>query len=108
MRQYSSIALRALVLLAAISALLRAGNANAQPRRLELPTDSAERPGNDNAGDSETKFFDQLRSLFGRFRDGDLDRAFESAQPIQCSELISDNGEWRPVAFFNEDRRLGD
>jgi hypothetical protein len=101
-------ALRALVLLVAISPLLRPDNANAQPRRLELPTDSAERPGNANAGDSETKFFDQLRSLFGRFRDGDLDRAFEAAQPIQCSELVSDSGEWRPVAFFNEDRRLGD
>src|SRR6185295_11306221 len=55
-----------------------------------------------------TKFFDQLRSLFGRFRDADLQRAFESASPIPCSELISDNGEWREVAFFNEDRRLGD
>jgi len=103
-----STALRALVLLVAISPLLSAGNANAQPRRLELPTNSSERPDTGKEGDSETKFFDQLRSLFGRFRDGDLDRAFESAQPIQCSELVSDNGEWRPVAFFNEDRRLGD
>jgi len=55
-----------------------------------------------------TKFFDQLRSLFGRFRDADLQRAFETASPVPCSELISDNGEWREVAFFNEDRRLGD
>ncbi len=55
-----------------------------------------------------TKFFDQLRSLFGRFRDADLQRAFEAASPVPCSEFISDNGEWREVAFFNEDRRLGD
>ena len=54
------------------------------------------------------RFFEQLRSLFGRFRDSDLQRAFEAAQPVQCSELISGNGEWRPVAFFNEDRKLGD
>jgi hypothetical protein len=55
-----------------------------------------------------TKFFDQLRTLFGRFRDADLQRAFDTAGPVPCSELISDNGEWREVAFFNEDRRLGD
>jgi len=109
MRQRGSIALRAvLVFLAAVSPLVYASPANAQPRRLELPSDTSDRARTANEGDSETKFFDQLRSLFGRFRDGDLDRAFESAQPIQCSELVSDNGEWRPVAFFNEDRRLGD
>jgi hypothetical protein len=54
------------------------------------------------------QFFIQLRSIFGRFRESDLQRAFESAQPIQCSELISDKGEWRTVAFFNERRELGD
>lgn len=58
--------------------------------------------------DYGTRFFDQLRTLFGRFRDADLQRAFDSAVPVPCSELISDNGEWREVAFFNEDRRLGD
>jgi hypothetical protein len=60
------------------------------------------------AVDYGTRFFDQLRILFGRFRDADLQRAFESAVPIPCAELISDDGEWREVAFFNEDRRLGD
>jgi hypothetical protein len=60
------------------------------------------------ASEYGTKFFDQLRTLFGRFRDSDLQRAFDSAGPVPCSELISDNGEWREVAFFNEDRRLGD
>jgi hypothetical protein len=54
------------------------------------------------------KFFVQLRGVFGRFRDTDLDRAFEKAEPIQCSELVNDMGEWRTVAFFNENRVLGD
>ncbi len=55
-----------------------------------------------------SKFFNQLRSLFGRFQDTDLQRSFEQADPIQCSELVSDKGEWRTVAFFNEDRSLGE
>jgi hypothetical protein len=54
------------------------------------------------------KFFIQLRGVFGRFRDSDLQRAFEKAQPIDCSELINEKGEWRTVAFFNEKRELGD
>jgi hypothetical protein len=55
-----------------------------------------------------SKFFNQLRNLFGRFLDSDLQRSFQQADPIQCSELVSDKGEWRPVAFFNEDRSLGE
>ncbi len=55
-----------------------------------------------------TKFFDQLRNIFGRFRDSDLQRVFQEAEPIQCSELVGRKGQWRPVAFFNEDRTLGD
>jgi hypothetical protein len=54
------------------------------------------------------RFFLQLRAIFGRFRESDLQRAFEGAQPIQCSELINGDGEWRTVAFFNERRELGD
>ncbi len=54
------------------------------------------------------RFFVQLRGVFGRFRDSDLQRVFEKAQPIQCSELVNDKGEWRTVAFFNEKRQLGD
>lgn len=54
------------------------------------------------------KFFDQLRTIFGRFRDMDLQRVFQEAQPIQCLELVGRKGEWRPVAFFNENRKLGD
>ena len=54
------------------------------------------------------RFFVQLRGVFGRFRDADLQRAFETAQPIQCAELINDKGDWKTVAFFNEKRELGD
>jgi hypothetical protein len=54
------------------------------------------------------QFFAQLKGIFGRFREADLDRVFDSAAPIQCSELINDKGEWRTVAFFNENRALGD
>ncbi|MGA2263469.1 MAG: hypothetical protein ABSH28_18795 [Acidobacteriota bacterium] len=55
-----------------------------------------------------SKFFDQLRTIFGLFRDADLHRAFQMAQPIQCSELVVSKGEWRTVAFYNEDRSLGE
>src|SRR5262245_10132269 len=58
--------------------------------------------------DYGAKFFDQLRKIFGRFRDADLRRVFDSAGPIPCSELVTDKGEWREVAFFNENRKLGD
>ena len=54
----------------------------------------------------DPKFFEQLGRIFGRFRDADLRRVFESARPIQCSELVTDKGEWREVAFFNENRKL--
>jgi hypothetical protein len=59
-------------------------------------------------GEFGSKFFTQLSSIFGKFRDGDLQRVFQLADPIQCSELLSGKGEWRPVAFFNENRKLGD
>jgi hypothetical protein len=59
-------------------------------------------------GDFGTRFFDQLRTIFGRFQNSDLDRVFQQSKAIQCSELVGRKGEWRPVAFFNEDRRLGD
>jgi hypothetical protein len=55
-----------------------------------------------------SKFFDQLRSIFGRFRDADLEHVFQEAKPIECSELVGRTGEWHQVAFFNENRKLGD
>ena len=54
------------------------------------------------------RFFLQLRAVFGRFRDTDLQRVFDNAKPVQCSELVNEPGEWRTVAFFNEKRELGD
>src|SRR5207247_11460706 len=55
----------------------------------------------------DRKFFVQLRGVFGRFRDSDLQRFFDTAHPIQCSELASGDGECRPVEFFNENRDIG-
>lgn len=57
--------------------------------------------------DLGAKFSQQLRRVFGLFRNADLQQVFESAQPLQCSDLVSDNGEWREVGFFNENRGLG-
>jgi hypothetical protein len=57
--------------------------------------------------EAEAKFFGQLRRIFGRFRHQDLEQAFQAAQPILCTELLSDNGKWREVGFFNENRGLG-
>ena len=82
-----------------IVGLFAAAGVSAQ---LEHDVQAPERPRYDR------RFFVQLRGVFGRFRDTDLQRAFDRAQPIQCSELINDEGEWRTVAFFNEKRELGD
>src|SRR5689334_1512636 len=69
-------------------------------REFQVPTPSgAEQYG--------VRFFEQLRGAFGRFRDGDLQRVFDNAKPIQCSELVNESGQWRTVAFFNQRRELG-
>lgn len=60
------------------------------------------------SGDFGSKFFDDLRSLFGRLQRGDLDRAFQRAQAVHCSDLVEAKGEWKQVAFLNDDRSLGD
>jgi len=54
-----------------------------------------------------TKFFDDLRSLFGRLQQADLDRAFDRAKELRCSDMVDQSGEWKEVAFLNEDRKLG-
>lgn len=59
-------------------------------------------------GSFGSKFFDQLQAIFGQFQNSELDRVFQRSKPIQCSELVGGKGEWRPVAFFNENRKLGD
>ena len=95
--------LKRLVLLAHsalfLSVLLVPSSLVAQRERQIPPPDN---------GEFGSKFFTQLSSIFGKFRDGDLQRVFQLADPIQCSELLSGKGEWRPVAFFNENRKLGD
>ncbi len=54
------------------------------------------------------RFFDQLHGIFGIFRNDDLQRVFRMAQPIQCSELTVSDGAWKTVAYFNEDRSVGE
>ncbi len=73
---------------------------------IKAQAQSAEPTAEEGAYDS--RFFDQLHRIFGRFRDSDLRRVFQTADPIQCAELVSHKGEWRTVAFFNEDRSLGE
>lgn len=80
--------------------ILFAGNALALQRERQIQPPEESQYGR--------RFFVQLRGVFGRFRETDLERAFDKAQPIQCSELVNDKGEWRTVAFFNEKRELGD
>jgi hypothetical protein len=82
-----------------IAALIIGTNAYAQ-REHELPPPQEESYG--------ARFFDQLRLIFGRFRNTDLQRAFQTAGPIRCADLVNGKGEWRDVAFFNENRRFGD
>ena len=60
------------------------------------------------SGDFGSKFFDDLRSLFGRLQRSELDRAFQRAKAIRCSDLVGQSGEWKEVAFLNDDRKLGD
>src|SRR5215471_20340592 len=59
-------------------------------------------------GDFGSKFFEDLGALFGRLQKSELQRAFQRAKPIQCSDLAGQAGEWKEVAFLNDDRRLGD
>jgi hypothetical protein len=74
----------------------------------DLPAQQRHRIRSNEEDTYGSKFFDQLHAIFGKFRDMDLQRVFQEAQPIQCSELVGRKGEWRSVAFFNEDRKLGD
>jgi hypothetical protein len=76
--------------------------AHAQVRR-QVPA-----PSQQTGGDFGSKFFDDLRSLFGRLQRSELDRAFQRAKPIHCSDLAGQTGEWKEVAFLNDDRKLGD
>ena len=79
---------------------------------LSIPVTSLAQPKSQiqprNESSYSRTFFIQLKGIFGRFRDADLDRVFDSAEAIRCADLVSDKGEWRNVAFFNEKRELGD
>jgi hypothetical protein len=59
-----------------------------------------------DADEFGSRFFEQLRTLFGQLEQSDLDRAFQQARPIRCSDLAA-RGEWKQVAFLNDDRSLG-
>jgi hypothetical protein len=72
---------------------------------LARPDLNAQQPESTQYGD---RFFEQLGSIFGRFRDADLQKVFQTARPILCSDLVMEKGEWRAVGFFNENRKLGD
>jgi len=75
---------------------------------VELPAQRENQAQNEEDSAYGSKFFDQLHNIFGRFRDADLRRVFQDARPIECTELVGHKGAWRTVAFFNEDRKLGD
>jgi hypothetical protein len=66
-------------------------------------------PAQETGGDFGSKFFDDLRSLFGRLQRAELDRAFQQARSARCSDLVAGQmDEWKEVAFLNDDRKLGD
>ena len=71
------------------------------------PNRTARESASPHHGHFNQTFVDQLRRVFGAFRDADLQRVFDSARPIRCSDLVGDTGEWREVAFFNEYRDFG-
>src|SRR5580704_7483781 len=98
-RYMNCVRIKVLRIVFAVVAFLMAATVYAQNERQIPPPEE---------GQYGRRFFIQLRAVFGRFRNTDLQRAFEAAQPIPCSELVNDKGEWRTVAFFNEKRELGD
>lgn len=51
----------------------------------------------------DSKFFQVLQGIFENFRNADLQRVFQAATPVGCSELL---GDWRTTAFFSDDRNL--
>jgi hypothetical protein len=54
-----------------------------------------------------SKFNDQLQLIFGKFSDADLQKVFRAANAIRCEELVEGKGQWKPVAFFNDNRSIG-
>lgn len=86
---------------ALVLALIFVPGASAYAQRESAVSRPDERPFKGN-------FLNQLQRIFGRFRNEDLKRVFEKAKPVLCSDLVSGDGKWREVAFFNEHRPFGD
>src|SRR5215467_7296585 len=53
-----------------------------------------------------TRFFQDLRRVFGELQRSELDRVFQAAKAPQCSELAATHTEWKYVAYLNDDRAL--
>ena len=45
--------------------------------------------------DFGSKFFDNLRMLFGRLQQSELDRAFQRASAVHCTDLVGQTGDWK-------------
>ena len=82
--------------------LIFAPGAPAYPQREAMP------PAQVTSPRPHGQFLNRLQRIFGRFRNVDLERAFDTAPAVRCSELVSGTGEWHEVAFFNEYRPFGD
>jgi hypothetical protein len=52
----------------------------------------------------DTKFFDNLTTLFGRLQQSELDTAFQDTKAVRCADLL--DAEWKEVAFLNDDRSI--
>ena len=85
-----------LILLATGCILFAAGRAEAQ---------DATPPSPDNPA-AVSKFNSQLQLIFGRFSEADLREVFHAANAIRCEELVEGKGQWKPVAFFNDNRSI--
>jgi hypothetical protein len=70
-----------------------------------LSAQDAAPPKPDNSA-AVSKFNSQLQLVFGRFSDADLQLVFRSANAIRCEELVEGKGQWKPVAFFNDNRSI--
>jgi len=56
--------------------------------------------------DFGAKFLADLQTLFGHLETSELDKAFQRAKAIRCSDLVGRSGEWRDVGFLNDNRNI--
>jgi hypothetical protein len=89
---------RRMLLVLFISFVATRGNAHG-PRERGVPPLQEE--------DYGPKFFEQLSRMFRQFSQGDPHHFFQTARPVQCSDL-ADRGEWKDVAFFSGRKKFGD